>query len=180
MTSPSLTIRPRTAADLDPCAQLLVRVHERDGYPVEGVADPISWLTPASLVRAWVADLNNTVVGHVAISEPQPTDDAAQLAKDHGINSDTIAVLGRLFVAPETRGQRIGYHLTRTAMDDAAHHKMRLVLDVMNKDTAAIRLYENLKWQYIGESTHHYGDGLKAEARCYLAPSPLPGPRAAE
>lgn len=170
VTSQSVSIRPRTAADLDPCAHLLVRVHERDGYPVEGVTDPISWLIPTALIRAWVADFNDTPVGHVAISQPQPDDDAVRCAQEHGVRADTIAVLGRLFVDPDARGQRIGYHLARAAMEDAVRHQMRLVLDVMIKDAAAIHLYESLGWQHTGDVIHHYGDGLTTQARCYLAP----------
>ncbi len=50
-----VTVRPRTDADLDRCAAILVRVHGVDGYPVEGVADPHARLHPDGLVAARVA-----------------------------------------------------------------------------------------------------------------------------
>lgn len=40
MTS-TVSARPRTDADLPELARILVEVHDRDGYPVEGVADPV-------------------------------------------------------------------------------------------------------------------------------------------
>jgi ribosomal protein S18 acetylase RimI-like enzyme len=44
------------------------------------------------------------------------------------------------------------------------------VLDVMTKDTAAIRLYERLGWQKIGEASHHFGDGQRTAALCFVSP----------
>jgi hypothetical protein len=52
----------------------------------------------------------------------------------------------------------------------ARQHELRLVLDVTTKDTGAIRLYERLGWQPIGEATHHYGDAHKTTAVCYVSP----------
>jgi len=47
MTDPQQTIvvRERTLADIPAAAAALVEVHRTDGYPVEGVADPIRWVT---------------------------------------------------------------------------------------------------------------------------------------
>ena len=74
----ALTIRERTAADLPAAAAALVEVHRTDGYPVEGVDDPVAWLDSAAVRRAWIAEVSERVVGHVSISEPR-SDDAAAL-----------------------------------------------------------------------------------------------------
>jgi hypothetical protein len=49
--------------------------------------------------------------------------------------------------------------------------RLRLVLDVMTKDTAAIRLYERLSWQHFGEVAHHFGAGEQFPAVCYVWPA---------
>jgi len=59
----------------------------------------------------------------------------------------------------------------RAAMDYAKQNSLRLVLDVMTKDTAAIRLYERLDWQPIGEVSHHFGAGQQIPAVCYVWPA---------
>jgi ribosomal protein S18 acetylase RimI-like enzyme len=80
-------------------------------------------------------------------------------------------VLARLFVLREARGRALGEQLTRTAMEFARHQGLRLVLDVMAKDTAAIRLYERLGWTRTGDTTHRYGDGLRTAAVCHVSPA---------
>ena len=59
-------------------------------------------------------------------------------------------------------------------MEYADEQGLRLVLDVMAKDTAAMRLYEALGWQRIGVSKHTYGDGQQTDAICYVSPATLP------
>ena len=55
-------------------------------------------------------------------------------------------------------------------MSYGREHDLRLVLDVMAKDAAAMRLYERLGWRKIGETTHHFGNGESIPAVCYVAP----------
>src|SRR5882757_2068218 len=50
-----LVIRRRTDDDIAELARVLVRVHEIDGYPVEGVSDPEAWLTPPGVMATWTA-----------------------------------------------------------------------------------------------------------------------------
>lgn len=163
---PNSAVRTRQNDDLQPCADALVKVHATNGYPVEGVADPVGWLKPANLVASWVAELDGVVVGHVVVTEPNSSDDAANLYDGDG----SPLVLGRLFVAPEARGCSLAEQLTRAVMEYAAESGRPLVLDVMDKDQAAIRLYERLGWRFLGTAEHDDGRGNKVSARCYAAP----------
>lgn len=165
-------IRPRTPADIDECARLLVTVHARDGYPVEGVADPESWLSPAGLIRAWVGELSGSIVGHALITTPMPgDDDAADLwMEQSGEPASRVAVAGRLFVGPSARNHGMGEELARAAMEYATDYGRRVVFDVMEKDRSAIRLYERLGCTNIGSVRHRFGDGQERAARCYVAP----------
>ncbi|MGW1677736.1 GNAT family N-acetyltransferase [Saccharopolyspora sp. NPDC002376] len=170
---PEVVIRKRAAADITPAGQVLVRVHENDGYPVEGADDPGAWLSPAGLIQAWVGEVNSGVVGHVALTRPGSGDDAAeQWAALSGETDSEIAVLGRLFVHPDARGLAVGERLVRAVMDHATTHSLSLTLDVMEKDRAAIRLYERLGWGRIGQARHSFGDGESVPALCFAAPRP--------
>lgn len=167
----TLTVRERTAADLRGAAAALVEVHRTDGYPVEGVDDPVAWLDGAAVRRAWIAELRGRVVGHISISEPRPDDAAAHLWRaTPGGAHDTVAVLGRLFVVTEARRRAAGERLVRAAQDHAREHGLRLVLDVMAKDAAAVALYERLGWRRIGRTEHDTGRGGTTPAHCYVAP----------
>ena len=169
-TGQSLSIRSRRDSDIPGAAEALVKVHASDGYPVEGVDEPEAWLTPPEVLQAWIADLDGRVVGHVALSHPNGEDAVSFWLDQSGATEHEVAVLARLFVAPEARRMALGRRLTEAAMDYGVEHGLRLVLDVMTKDTAAMRLYETLGWQQIGVSKHAYGDGQQTDAICYVSP----------
>ncbi|MGW9555461.1 N-acetyltransferase family protein [Nocardiopsis sp. NPDC055551] len=160
-------IRPRTENDLPACAAALREVHAKDGYPVEGVDDALGWLTPPGLTAAWVAELDGKAVGHVLVSEPH--DEAAvMLWKEK--SDQPVYVLARLFVTPAARGHRLGGKLTEAAMQWAQERGHRLVLDVMEKDQKAIRLYENLDWARLAAIQHDVA-GTSIPAQAYVSPS---------
>lgn len=159
-------IRPRSENDLASCAAVLREVHAKDGYPVEGVDDALGWLSPPDLSAAWVAELDGQVVGHALISEASD-EDAVRLWQAR--SDQPVAVLARLFVSPSARGHRLGEQLTEAAMHWAQERGQRLLLDVMEKDQAAIRVYENLGWSYLGDIQHRVDDRT-VPARAYAAP----------
>jgi ribosomal protein S18 acetylase RimI-like enzyme len=167
----TLTIRRREDADLESAGAALVDVYQTDGYPVEGVADPVAWLKFDGLVGAWVAELDGEIVGHVAVSEPKPGDDAVRLWLEQSDDKiEDVAVLGRLFVKRSARGRSIGQDLAKAAVTDSATNGKTLVLDVMDKDQDAIRLYERLGLKKIGEAKHKFGEGQEITAYCYVVP----------
>ena len=171
MSANTIHVRSRAAADLEACGAILRRVHELDGYPVEGVTDTDAWLNPPTLTKAWVATLDRTIVGHVLLTSPTEDDDAAKLWHEQsGMPMAAITVLGRLFVDPLARGHHAGSHLMKTALQYAMRHRLTGVLDVMEKDDAAIRLYERAGWRPIGEARHTFGANQSVRALCYVAP----------
>jgi GNAT superfamily N-acetyltransferase len=167
---PSAIIRERTPADLPAAADALIEIHRTDGYPVEGVADPIAWLTGPTLLRAWVAELAGCIVGHVAISEPGTDDAAPRIWREQSGETTPTLVLGRLFVLPDARGHAVGRRLLEAARDESRTRGTRLTLDVMAKDTAAIALYERLGWRRTGETRHDDGTGHGHPALAYVSP----------
>ena len=173
MPPPAARVRERTPDDLAGAAAALVEVHAGDGYPVEGVDDPVAWLTGPTLLRAWVLDLGHRIGGHVSISTPKPDDAAAAMWRttEQGADEET-AVLGRLFVVAAARRRRAGEQLMNAAQTYATTNGLRLVLDVMAKDAAAIKLYERLGWRRIGMTDHDDGHGDAVPAYCYTSPWP--------
>jgi ribosomal protein S18 acetylase RimI-like enzyme len=166
-----IVIRPFEDVDLPGAALALVEVHATDGYPVEGADQPERWLRSADVLAAWVAETNGKVIGHVSLMRPHGEDAVSLWVEQSGDSEDRVAVLARLFVVREARKHRVGEKLMKVAMDYAQGRNLRLVLDVMTKDTAAMRLYERLGWVKIGEATHRYGADQEIGAICYVAPA---------
>jgi GNAT superfamily N-acetyltransferase len=171
----SLTVRPRQPEDLSELGKALVRVHQVDGYPVEGVRDPEAWLQPPREIAAWTATVDDQPVGQVSLTEADASDDAAQVwtSQTAGLLAD-IAIVVRLFVDPDHRGSGAGRELMRAAFEHARRLRKRVVFDVMLKDERAIRLYEALGCQRLGFITHDYGEGLQEPAAVYIAPERVP------
>ncbi|MER7956860.1 GNAT family N-acetyltransferase [Streptomyces sp. NPDC096030] len=163
-------IRPFNESDLPGAAAALVSVHATDGYPVEGVEDPEGWIQSPHVQAAWISESDGKIVGHVSVMRPQGEDAVAMWQEQSGDNDDHVAVLARLFVLQEARKHALGEQLMRAAMTWAQGQGIRLVLDVMTKDTSAIRLYQRLGWIKIGETTHTFGDDQHTDAICFVAP----------
>lgn len=166
----SIVIRPFEDRDLLGAAAALTAVHATDGYPVEGVAHPEAWLRSDDVLASWVAETGQRIVGHVAVMQPRGEGAVSLWTEQSGDDKHRIEVLARLFVVRDVRGHTIGEQLVRTAMGYGLSRNRRLVLDVMAKDTAAIRLYERLGWLRTGRTTHRYGNGQLIEAICFVAP----------
>jgi hypothetical protein len=102
----AVTIRPRKATDLAGLGGVLIRVHAADGYPVEGVADPVAWLTPPRLLAAWTAELAGEPIGHVALTRADLSDDAAVMwHRQTGGDTAHLAIPVRLCRSRSTRAR---------------------------------------------------------------------------
>lgn len=167
-------IRPFRDGDLPGAVSALIEVYETDGYPVEGVDEPEEWILSAGVKSSWVAVSNDRVIGHVSVMDASSEASAELWERIRGEDASRVATLARLFVVPEARRKALGERLTRKAMEYAREKSLRLVLDVMLKDEAAIRLYERLGWRLIGEAAHHHGAGQSTPAACYVWPSQYP------
>ncbi|MFD7815592.1 GNAT family N-acetyltransferase [Streptomyces sp. NPDC059785] len=138
------------------------------------MARPEAWLRSDDVIASWVGELDGEIVGHVAVMRPRGEDAVSLWMRQSGEREGQVGVLARLFVVEGARRQALGERLTRVAMSFGRERGLRLVLDVMTKDAAAMRLYERLGWREIGRAPHHYGNGFSADAVCdavcYVAP----------
>ncbi|GAA1873218.1 GNAT family N-acetyltransferase [Asanoa iriomotensis] len=124
-----MIVRPREAADLPGCVTALRAVHYADAYPLNWPDDPIGWLSPTGLARAWVAELSpGTIAGHVAVRPGELT---------------------RLFVAPAARRRSVGTALVGAATAWGADQGVELNLEVTDEQrSAAVAFYAATGWRH--------------------------------
>jgi len=171
MAEQEVVVRRRQPPDIPALAQVLVRVHALDGYPVEGVEDPEAWIVPPSELAGWTAILSDDPIGHISLTEATSADDAARLwVTETGSPYGDVAIPVRLFVDPPRRTLGAGRQLMLAAYEHATGLSKRMVFDVMLKDEQAIRLYEALGCERLGTITHHHSGGLEEAACVYVAP----------
>lgn len=165
-------VRERREADLPALAAVLVRVHDQDGYPVEGVADPVGWLAHPHALQSWTAVVADVPIGQVTLVAADSADDAAQAwTEDTSGSVADLAIVVRLFVDPDHRSVGAGRLLMAAALDHADQVGRSVALDVMAKDHAAIRLYEQLGARRLGAVAHSHGDNLTEPAIVFAFPS---------
>lgn len=157
-------VRSRATADFGGIGAVLENVYAADGYPVEGPAATMRTVQSESPAGAWVAEIDTEIVGHVVLfappENPLPGQHAAGLEGPSGTSS-APATLARLAVRTDVRGQGIATALIDAVLGEAQRHDWSLVLDVLAKDEAAIRLYERTGWVRFAEFEH------QVDSRCY-------------
>lgn len=146
-----MRIHERADADQDALAEVLWRAHVF-GYPAVWPDDPAAWLTPAGLLGAWVAIVDDRVVGHVGIVVPGP---------------GRMPEVKRLFVDPDHRGKGIADALLDAAEQAVPGPHVRL--DVTEDSADAWRLYERRGWCLTGRgpADWHTPSGAVPTVRYY-------------
>ncbi|MFD4413713.1 GNAT family N-acetyltransferase [Streptomyces sp. NPDC058475] len=154
------------------CVRVLAEVHQCDGYPVNWPDQPDEWLSHASPLGAWVAELDGSLVGHVSLSRSGEGDLAPGLWSERsGTSKDLTAVVSRLFVAPRARGHGIGALLIGRAVEESRRRGLHPVLDVVASDTAAAALYERLGWELMATVEQRWSPSQLVAIHCYAAAS---------
>lgn len=167
-----LRVRPRLHEDVPALVDVLMAVHEADGYPAMMPPDPAAWLTGERLRASWVATLGGVVVGQV--SRAVVTGDRAADAwlAATGCAREEVAVVKRLFVSPAATHRGVGRRLLETVVSDAHREGLWPVLDVDERSDRAKALYESAGFERIGTVELPWsGDGV-FRAACYVGPPP--------
>ncbi|KAF4549509.1 Hypothetical protein D9617_21g097300 [Elsinoe fawcettii] len=177
----TLFVRPRTDQDLPALAEVLRRVHAESGYPVQGIDNPVKFLSDEAVVKAWTLTTpDDRPVGHCIVSEISSQDQrlvkwAEYLWKindaSYTNSKARFLSLGRVFIDPSVHGRGGGEKLVQQALEWTSGVLMRrLVLNVLIKDQAAIALYDRLGWTRYGEGAFVNAEGEKFKQVFYVSP----------
>jgi len=143
-------IRRRTPEDEPACARVAEAVRAADGYPKYFDGDFHAFVASADALAAWVADVDGEIAGHVALHSRTLPAVMALAARELGLAEDRLAVVARLFVAPERRGRGLGAGLMGAAAGEARRQGRWPVLDVLTEYRGAVALYDALGWRRLG------------------------------
>jgi GNAT superfamily N-acetyltransferase len=147
----TVTIRERRADDLPALVAALTAQQAATQYPVRWpLPFPVEdFLVRPGEERAWVAELDGEVVGHVAVYElGGPLREAFETAA----GTDELAELAVLFVSRDVIGTGVGGRLHDTAVDWIIASGRQPVLDVVPVHDRAVAVYEHRGWTAIGEA----------------------------
>jgi GNAT superfamily N-acetyltransferase len=145
-------------------------VHRSDGYPPYLPGELRAFLVRPEALGAWVAEVDGSIVGHVALHKTTGQE-AMELASSlSGRARDGLGVVSRLLVAPAARGQGVGRGLLLTSAEHARSLGLAPMLDVATHFGHAIHLYETNGWTRIGEVSTQISDGSTLDEYVYLSP----------
>lgn len=166
-----LQIRRRTSEDLDACESVAAQVQALDGYPsFLGDGGLRDFLQPDDAFDAWVALLDGGVVGHVVLRPSSAPPSASLAASELGVDTEELAFIARLLVAPSARRKGIAGALLDHAVADARGRGHVPVLDVVTRDVGAIALYEARGWRRLGNYDLTLRNAATLSLAVYAAP----------
>jgi GNAT superfamily N-acetyltransferase len=166
----SLTIRPRDSADIPTLISILTDIYNLTKYPVDGPPSFPARFSASNALTSIVALHDGTLAGHAELQDTTGLNPVAVKSLISNGPLDSFAALVSLFVDPKMQGKGIGARLVEETLAWGRAHGKRLVLVVLDKDPAAIRLYEGMKWERQVEYTYENVQGVKFKAYLYLAP----------
>lgn len=149
----SVTVRPRTTADLPALVEALAEQQARSRYPLRW---PLPFPVEHFLVRpteegSWVAESAGKVVGHVTVGRVDPGPAADVFVKELGAaGPEVLASVSVLFVAVAARGSGVGGFLLDTAVDWIERRGRTPVLDVVPIHGRAVAIYRHRGWHEVG------------------------------
>jgi len=169
---PGGSVRGRVDEDLPALVAGLELVAAADRYPTRWPDDPATWLRAKGPLAAWAAEYAGTVVGQVVLARPRDEMPVRLWCAATGREPDGCAVIKRLFVVPSARGHGLGRALLAAATEEAAVRSLHPVLDVVDENRSAVRLYERLGWVRLGSYVDRFfADGPVERLHCFAGPS---------
>lgn len=146
----TVTIRERRPDDVPVLAQVLAEQQAASRYPVRWPLPlPVEeFLVRPGEERAWVAEVDGRVVGHVAV---YTLADGLRDGFVTALGTEDLAELAVLFVAGDVVGTGVGGRLHDTAVDWIVASGRQPVLDVVPVHGRAVEVYRHRGWTVVGE-----------------------------
>lgn len=175
-----LVIRDRQDADLPDLGALLARQQAQTRYPFTWpFPRPIEeFLKRRTELRAWVAELDDQLVGHVAVERAEDDALGRSWAAAHNASIDELRCISVFFSDITRAGQGIGSALLATATDYAGADGYP-VLDVVAAHETPVQLYLRRGWQIIETTQAPWHPETELPIHLMILPRPtrLPQPR---
>jgi GNAT superfamily N-acetyltransferase len=163
VSTPSITVRRRTPADIAALGKLLEKQRLVTGYPeIWPLPCPIpDFIERDNELTAWVAEIGDEIVGHIAMSavvDGEKGQSGSTLglgsmwAEAYGTTADRLRCIGVLFTDAARAGAGIGSHLLKAAVAGAREQDAYPVLDCIKYKTHVVEFYLRRGWTVIGET----------------------------
>ena len=162
-------VRPRLAGDVHACVEILRRTHEIDGYPLVWPDVPERFVVRAHETDAWVAVIDDAVVGHVSNQVAEGWPGLPAVTSETVLGADQLSVVSALFTSVDHRRSGVGNALLDQAVQRATATGHHPVLDVGKTLTGAVSFYERAGWCRIGEVTFMIGS-TSIDSWVYVGP----------
>jgi len=152
--APAVVLRDRRPGDLPALVDVLAAQQPASGYPHRW---PLPFPVEEFLVRpdeerAWVAELDGAVVGHVSVTTVPDDRYGAIWSAGAGRPVDELGCVSVLFVGPQAQGRGVGGALLDVAVAYLRAQDRTPVLDVDDRDGVAHAVYLHRGWRVVGEA----------------------------
>jgi GNAT superfamily N-acetyltransferase len=147
----TLVIRERRDDDVPALAVVLAEQQPTSRYPIRWpLPIPVEeFLVRPTEERAWVAELDGRVVGHVTVGGIEGVLRDLFVA---ALGTEGLAEVAVLFVSMDVLGTGVGGRLLDTAVDWIVASGRRPVLDVVPAHERAIAVHRHRGWRVLSET----------------------------
>ncbi len=131
---------------------LLLEAQPHTGYPsVWPLPMPVrEFIAREREVGAWVAVVEDAVVGHVGVTHPDPEDElTSHWVASTALGVESLGLIGAVFVDHRLTGRGIGGALLDHAVAQIRTHGWVPILDVLDEQAVAKQIYQRRGWRAI-------------------------------
>lgn len=151
---PDVLVRPRSDDDFPTLIDILGRQQAETQYPFHWPprhsGSAVGFLRRSSELSAWVAELDGTVAGHVALQSVADDDLGRLWAAAHGVPVGRLRCISVLYADRRLPRRGIGSALLAAATERALADGGAPVLDVVAGHVEALNLYRSRGWEEVG------------------------------
>ncbi|MEJ7651392.1 MAG: GNAT family N-acetyltransferase [Nakamurella sp.] len=148
-----VTFRPREPADLPMLVTLLAAQQPRSHYPFRWPLPfpPEQFIARETERHSWVAVVDGTMAGHVAVTSVDDDDFGRVWSAGTGLERTELGCVSSFFVDETRRGLGIGGGLLDRAVAIVRAEGRLPVLDVVQRHGGALAMYRHRGWREVGE-----------------------------